>query len=60
MAGQRLFLRVALLEVVREVAPVPTNGVGVFVERLQQLKNFGELFLRHLLVILEASQANVL
>ena len=44
-----LFL--AMLDVFREIAAVAFQGVGVFVERLEQFQNFRQLLLRQLLFV---------
>ena len=49
---EQFLLRIALLEVLGEITAVPPDRPRKLVERLQQLENLAELFLRHFLVVL--------
>ena len=60
VAWEQFLFRVTLLEVFGEVAAVPPNRPSKLVERLQQLKNLAELFLRHFFAALEAAKPHII
>ena len=59
VAGQLARDRMAVLDVIAEIAAVPAEGADVFVERGEQLEDFHELLFRKLLVVGEVVEADV-
>ena len=53
-------IRVAPFQIFREIAAVPPQCVGIFVERFEQFQNLRELLLRELFTVRQVAQAHVL
>src|SRR6266478_3013840 len=58
MLREFMSFRITMIEINREVATFPAQSIGIFVERLKQLKDLAQLLFRELRLVLQIAQAH--